>query len=263
MAGIIREARDIYKSLKKAKAKYENDQAFAKDMGLNTSGNPTVDEWYNLRLTDKMNEFRQICEIAVQLRDVAIETGLVHNADNDDDDDNPRLQGKYAMITIRPAEGIYGLKDFHIYLLCLLKKAYFLGGVYAFEQTGEDIASLGKGWHVHVVCKLKKYVQFQELKRDVEKCIPGTLGESYTLQVGDKRRKFLSKQRDLEYCLNYVTGHKYDSSKEPAVSLNTQWRLAMDLQDLYSWGEAIMAPQISAFPESSTMVGECIVEEAD
>lgn len=268
MAGIIREARSIYKALEKVKKDQEKLINVQRDCGRDVSKMPSPDEVLNGRLGEQLEEFRKICEIAVQLRDIAEETGLIRTG-HVVSDDNPKLDGKYAMITIRPKDGAYTLEEFHLYLLTYLKKPYFLGGVYAFEQLGTDILTIGKGWHVHIVCKLKPYVQFQELKRDLEKCMPGKLGETYTLQVGEsddggkkKRvRKFLERRSDLEYALNYLDGDKHDDSKDAAVSLNTQWRLAMDLEDRFTWGEKVDFRM--AITESSTGVGDCIVEEAD
>lgn len=273
MAGIIREARDIYKYLAKVKKDHEKFLTCLRDQGVDTTNATTVEEIMEGRLDEKLNEFEEICKIAVKLRNIAVDTGLIADKSGDGVEDNPKLNGKYAMITIRPIEGAYTLEEFHIYLLTYLKKSYFLGGKYAFEQVGEDILSIGKGWHVHIVCKLKDYVQFQELERDIAKCIPGYVkpgsegNTKYIFQVGEKNdgskkrvRKFLERQRDLEYCLNYIDGDKHDADKEQAVSLNTQWRMAMDIEDVYTWGENVDFRR-AALPESSTKVGECIVEE--
>lgn len=279
MAGIIREARDIYKGMEKKKKEYMKRLDVIRDQCGKEPDMPSVQEFMEGELNTKCEEFRQICEIAVRLRDIAIDTGLVCNKDGGDNNDNPRLEGKYAMITIRPEEGAFTLEEFHLYLLTYLKKSYFLGGVYTFEQLGEDVLTIGKGWHVHIVCKLKPYVQFQELERDVEKCIPGYvspkklkenpgLKTKYLFQVGEsgdnkkRPRKFLNTHRDLEYCLNYLDGEKHDVEKALAVARNEDWRLAMDLEQRYTWGENIDFRE-RALPESSTRVGECLIEEVN
>lgn len=256
MSGIVREAKEIRKAIAKRKKAVEKQIQMSMDQGIDPGY--TIDEALKTVEQQHLEEFAAVCELAVKLRDIAVSTGFVQSRETIEGPE--RLDGKYAMITIRPKEGEYDLEHFHIYLLAWLKKKYFLGGVYTFEQCGEDTLTMGKGWHVHIICKLKPYVQFQELKRDVERCIPGVINESYTFEVGNEKRKFLSTKRDLEYCLNYIEGDKHNDDKVAAVNINNEWRRAMNLQRIYTWGDKVYNKECDLL-ESSPVAESVTIEE--
>lgn len=178
------------------------------------------------------DDFRVQCKLAVMLRDIALEEGLIKNDGNNGTpklEDSPVLSERYALITIRPADGTC-LVWFETAVASFLEhRPWVLGAEYHFEQTGDNEDDLGNGFHVHMVVRCKKSIRATEILKDVA----SDFECKYSIQIGNKRNKFLKTERDLEYALNYVRGDKHDESKEAAIELNDEWRTLNGLQDAY------------------------------
>lgn len=204
----------------------------------------TLEECIGNDLEREINRFKEECKIALRLRDVAMEVGLIKSTSPQPLKLEGGWVGKYCLITIRPPHGSC-FTTFRLGVERYVKRPYFLNGEYAFEQCGENEDEIGNGFHVHILARVKEYCQFKELNRDVHKDIQG----DFMFQVGSDKKKFLRTQTDLEFCQNYIRGDKHDDAKRAAVSWNAEWRAMNALEDIYIFNN-----------ESSTMV---VVEEVD
>lgn len=238
MSGIIREAKEIYRRIEKRKRELAKQYQAAIDQGIDPGYN--IDSFIANDMKNEVERFRAECAIALQLRQVAIEEGLIRNPDPPQIEDG--LVGKHCLITIRPPTGTC-FTTFRMGVERYVKRGLFIKGEYAFEQCGESEDTLGNGFHVHILANVKDYVQFKELNRDVHKDIQG----DFMFQVGNDKKKFLRTPTDLEFCRNYIRGDKHNDDKRAAVSLNATWRAMNALDDLYIFNN-----------ESSTLV---VVEE--
>lgn len=247
MAGIIREAKDILGRLKKTEKEIEKSiQATLDQMGQNPSGfskgfqPPTVEEMMASHIDRAVEQFRRECILAMRLRDVAMEVGLIQpkQTTHPQIEASPSLVGRYCMITIRPAPRTC-FATFREGVFKFVERGLFVGGEYAFEQLGENDDELGEGFHCHIVAEVKGYVQVKEIVRDAKTDIK----VPHICQVGEDEekkknaRKFFKTERDLEYSRNYIRGRKHNDEKEAAISWNPKWRMRECLNDLYVFGE--------------------------
>lgn len=178
------------------------------------------------------DDFRNQCRLAVMLRNIALEEGLIKKINTDGTpklEDSPVLSERYALITIRPADGTCLVWFEQAVANFLEHRPWVLGAEYHFEQTGDVFETMGVGFHVHMVVRCKKSIRATEILKDVA----SDFECKYSVQIGNNRNKFLKTERDLEYALNYVRGDKHEESKEAAVELNEEWRALKGLQDAY------------------------------
>lgn len=237
MSGLIVTAKAFQKILKKREKELAQDISFNTDMG--------VDPGYTLReaMENELNriaeDFRLQCRLAVKLRDIAIEEGLLKSSTPPSLEESPKLADRYALITIRPIEGTC-LVYFEKAIATYMERPWVHGAEYHFEQTGENHESLGNGFHVHIVAKCKKSIRVPEIEMDARKDLEPI---TFSIQIGEnkspscpKPRKFLQTERDLQYALNYIRGDKHNEDKDDAVYMNEEWRKLNGLQDVYYVG---------------------------
>lgn len=235
MAGIIREAKEINRYLEKRKKEAMKGWQLAVDQGIEPGY--TVEELLARDMDIAIERFKRECTLAVKLRDVAIEVGMIRSS-TPTIGHSAKLVGRYCFISLRPAPGAC-FATFRYDVERFTRRGLFISGEYAFEQIGTSEDELGNGFHAHILAKVKDYVQFKEINRDAHADIRG----EFTIQVGDDKYKFLRTERDLEYCQNYIRGDKHDDSKVAACLLNDTWRAMNNLERVYCFNN-----------ESSTVV---------
>lgn len=245
MSGLILTAKAFQKRLAKRKIEITKELQKYKDHKIDCDW--TVQDRMEAEIEAIANDFRQQCKLAVKLRDIAIEEGLLKDptaatGENIKKLDAPAtLADKYALITIRPAPGtcpVYFVKA----VADFIERPWVRGAEYHFEQTGECEQELGDGFHVHIVAICKKSIRVQEILESAAKDFEC----KYSIQIGNNRNKFLKTETDLEYALNYIRGDKHDPTKATAVTLNNEWRQLMDIQDVYyakSWDNRESSPE--------------------
>lgn len=196
------------------------------------------DAWETEQMKIIAKDFERQCKMAAYLRDIAVETGLLKTptppaaVEKPQIEDSPCLPDRYALITIRPAPGTC-LVYFERAVTDFIERPWVLGAEYHFEQTGTDLATLGNGFHVHIVAKCKKSIRATE----IISCAAKDFECKHAIQIGNQRNKFLKTERDLEYALNYIRGDKHDDEKEDAVAMNDEWRRINGLQEVYYVGD--------------------------
>lgn len=145
-------------------------------------------------------------------------------------DNNESLAERHVFISLRPEENACKLSTFVYDVEKFFTKNLFENPEWVFEQTGKNAEEAGKGFHAHGIAKVKKYVQIKDIVRAYQ-FIP----YNCILQIGrkDSRTKFITKQRDLDFCKNYIRGDKHCEEKEPAVIINKLWREKNKLKTIY------------------------------
>lgn len=255
MAGLILTAKALAKKLKEARDKQRNslDSLIAQAQQMKSQNmDPRMSDYYTEKvanaikdrdefdwetwerraITQITKEFRDQCKMAVALREIAMEEGLIKKQTSESGtpmlEDSPALGDRYALITIRPEPGTC-LVYFEKAVSEFMERPWVLGAEWHFEQTGTDESTWGDGFHVHIVAKCKKSIRVTEITQ----CAAKDFECRHTIQIGNDRKKFLKTERDLEYALNYIRGDKHDEDKEDAVALNEEWRDRCGLQQVY------------------------------
>lgn len=157
-----------------------------------------------------------------ELKNLLEEEGVIRK-------DNDGLEGKWAMITLRPEPGVCKIHTFINDCSKFFGKALFLEKSYVFEQTGKTIEEAGQGFHCHGIVKCKNYVNVKDITTAYT-FIP----YNCILQIGSKTgKKFLHSQKDLEFARNYINGNKFNDEKMKAVEIDKIWRADLKLKDIY------------------------------
>lgn len=140
-----------------------------------------------------------------------------------------KLKDKWALITLRPEPDSCSLGNFIIDIHKLCKKKLILQCKYAFEQTGTDDNTKGKGFHCHILAKLRNNTNVQHI---IAAC--NFIKYNCIIQVGNKSgRKFIPNKTELEWCENYINGDKHNDSKTQATIIDKIWRKENNIEDLY------------------------------
>lgn len=236
MAGLIITAKALQNKMDKYKKDILARQAAFESMGHDSGMD--LNKMLEQEMDKMVADFRLQCKLAVKLRDVAIEEGLIQPPKTQGTpmlEDSPLLSGLYALITIRPAPGSC-LVFFETRVAQWMERPYIIGAEYVFEQVGEDEETMGEGFHAHAVVHLKKSTRAGAIAKD----ITGDMEPMACLvQIGEdpakhsKPKKFLKTQRDLEWSLNYIRGDKHNPEKADAVAVNEMWRKLNGLQERY------------------------------
>jgi len=142
--------------------------------------------------------------------------------------DHPLDQvGKWVWITIRPEQGVVSLMTFVSDVTKLAAKNLFTEGSWVYEQVGKTAEEAGDGFHVHMLMKVKDYVQVKDILNAVK-----FISYKCQTQIGekDKNKKFVWKQKDLDFLQNYMAGDKHNKAKDAAVAIDAMWREANQLK---------------------------------
>lgn len=229
MAGLIVTSKAFFKQMeKKRKEAIRSIQVF-EDNGINPGY--TLDDVMDGEINRIKEEFRMQCRLAVELRKVAEEEGLIKSQDDRTPklEDSPTLGDRYALITMRPEDGTC-LVWFEQALNDLQHQPWIKNAEYHMEQVGDTDETLGNGFHAHMVCKVTKTKRAGDIVKDLVKHFEPV---RVMIQIGNNKNKFLKTERDLEYALNYVRGDKHNDNKEAAVELNEDWREMHGLLNVY------------------------------
>lgn len=232
MAGLIVTAKAFQAQLKKKEKEAQKMIDFSKDQGVDPG--ITLEEYMEGEMNRIAEEFRMQCRLAMKLKKVAEEEGLIKSNDNGTPrlEDSPGLKDNYCMITVRPVEGTC-LVFFEQAIERFMERPFIIGAEYHFEQTGECEETLGNGFHVHMILKTKKSKRacdiIKELRSDIEVNATVEMGK----EINRRRYYFMKNEKDLEYALNYIRGDKHNADKEAAVEMNEEWRRINGLKDVY------------------------------
>lgn len=172
-----------------------------------------------------MGYFRNHCRLGIQMmlayREIAEEEGLIEAA--------PSKQTFF--ITIRPKDASIDFPTFMKKVQTFVNRACFIEYSYSFEQKGENMDELGRGFHVHIVARMK-----QKSKGQVIRDTLSTFKDICEPQCVDVK---ICKNPDsvIEgYLLNYESedGHKIATKQ-----WDDAWREREGIAALYKSGSPI------------------------
>jgi hypothetical protein len=136
---------------------------------------------------------------------------------------------KWWMVTIRPKYEDTSFEVFKEHVEFYVSELPYINLEYAFEQKGESLEDLGKGFHVHIIFSTEKVNYWQShILRDIKR----------------KKYKFLEYtkanciQVDSIVCLQraqeYIRGIKNDDAKELSCSFDEEWRKSLGIVSVVS-----------------------------
>jgi len=180
-------------------------------------------ERVRLEWQTKLDRIKFIAPFYNDMEDALREVGILKTEDN-------KLSKKYAMITLRPEEGICKFHTFKYDCEKFFKKSLFINYELAYEQIGTTVDDTGKGFHCHAIVCVKDYVNVKDIIT-AYKFIP----YNCIIQIGSKSgTKFIRTERDLSYARNYIRGDKHNKEKEASVAMDKVWRKTVELEDIYT-----------------------------
>lgn len=131
----------------------------------------------------------------------------------------------FYFITINPITG-----DFDVFkdkVTRLVKRPFLIDPIYAFEQRGKTMDEIGKGYHIHIISKKKKYTSPAELKKNIFSQFKDILGNVKHIDI----RVCPSDWYDDK--IQYLKGIKWDDDKSASCDLNRVWRENLKLKTFY------------------------------
>lgn len=145
-------------------------------------------------------------------------------------------------ITLRPStDHAERFAEFKIYVeKNYLSRAMFLSTTYVWEQKGENIETMGTGFHIHILASLTKHTDKYHLLRNTKSTFNKFLrGECPDAFVEIKKVDTLLYKNNLLY---YISGMKKSTdevNKEPAVLIDIPFRAKYNLETFYTTDASI------------------------
>lgn len=177
-----------------------------------------TDKFYQSALDSEMTKFEEYLEFSSRLHERFTE--VCGSAKGD----------RSYFITIRPDTGKCDLIDFQEKVEKFLTRKCFLEYSYSFEQKGECVEDLGKGFHVHIVAKMKQTSKGNVLRDTLSSwndwIVSGKIAANCICVVPTKNGEKLIN----DYLIEYKSD---DEHKEPTKQWDEIWRSNNSLQNLY------------------------------
>jgi len=175
-------------------------------------------------LKDFQATMRLTCKLMVIVKEERKLAGL--DKESDDSLEGAVLTDKYwYLLTVRPPPDIC-FSTFKYKIEAFIGRSMIKSAEYSYEQVGESLDELGKGFHCHVV--LNSPYPPSKLLEIINKDFAG-----WHSVVGKEHQKYLKTDKDLLFARNYIRGDKHNDLKTPAVILNNAWREKLKLEALY------------------------------
>lgn len=162
-----------------------------------------------------------------------------------------KLDENLFWITLRPSDDHkHRFSEFMLFTKQkYLDRQMFLSKTWVWEQKGEDMDNLGKGYHIHILATLTKTTNKGHLLRNTKSTFSKFLG-------GDVPDAFVEiKKVDNQIyknnLLHYISGVKVSTeevNKERAVEMDAHFRARYNLEDFYT-DDATIQDQLSGINE--------------
>lgn len=138
---------------------------------------------------------------------------------------NEKITRSY-FITIRPKPEIEWETFYHI-IEKYMKRKTFIEATYSYEQKGLNESELGKGFHVHIICK-STWRSIPEVLRDTTSSVGSICGPS-----GIDVTKIWNESQ-WNNCISYISDYTSDDNhKEITKVTDKLWREKNNLMPLY------------------------------
>lgn len=174
----------------------------------------TPDDIYEKSLEEAFEKHKYTCRLAFDYLNAMEEI-------------KAEVRGRWSMITIRPpldTPFITFKEDVEKFYNNYFAK-HAIEYEYAYEQIGENMDELGKGFHVHIIVKTCKINYYNShMLRDA----------FIIFHYVAKNCIKIESIKNLLRAKAYIRGDKNNTEKELGVEFNTPWRESQGLQALYS-----------------------------
>lgn len=139
---------------------------------------------------------------------------------------------KYIFLTINPNTERLTLKDFIIGMNKMMLKPWIQNALYVYEQRGETLEDMGKGYHFHAIIEKPHKKSYNHMVRELS-----SSGNRYcdTSNFHFFNIKNIS-QEEKERKVEYITGRKADVAKHLKQDMDIIWRLKVNLLSHYKIG---------------------------
>lgn len=179
------------------------------------------EELYNKALNNNIKQFESNCRLGIQLmmkfKEIAIDEGLTPN----------NLVKQTYFITIRPDTSSITFYDFYNKVSEYLNRKCFIEYTCSFEQKGTCNETIGTGFHVHIIAKMKQRSK-GEVLRDTQRTFKNSTSAN-CIQVD-----VLKSEEDLHKTKSYILEYTSDDGhKMPTKEWDEAWRLQWGLQSSY------------------------------
>lgn len=138
---------------------------------------------------------------------------------------------KYVFITINP-NAFITLLDFINKINKMMAKKWITNYLYVYEQRGEHLGELGKGFHFHLILQKPKTKSYAHMLRELSNSANSVCDSS-------NFHFFNIKSISEEECqrkIIYITGSKADASKHLKQEMDIIWRQNNNLKSFYNIG---------------------------
>jgi len=161
-----------------------------------------------------LEEFRRNCEVAVLLRDIAIDCGFSNDPNN--------ILSRHFFISIRPPHNAIEFEVFKELCFKYLSKKMFLQWAITFEQKSID--GTGEGFHCHIIAKTKARSKGEILRNTTE--FQGIVAQN-CIDIKPCKNPV---ETFRNYCINYESddGHKVTTREGDRI-----WRSNNNINDYY------------------------------
>lgn len=173
---------------------------------------------YQSALDSEMKKFEEYLEFSSRLHERYLEVCGSAKGDRE------------YFITIRPDTTMCEFIDFRMKVEKFLERKCFISYTYSFEQKGECLEDLGKGFHVHIVAKMK-----QASKGNVLRDTLSSWNDWITTgKIAANCIHVLPTKNGEKLINDYLIEYKSDDEhKEPTKQWDEIWRSNNSLQNLY------------------------------
>lgn len=140
-------------------------------------------------------------------------------------------QCNYVLLTIRPK--VITVPELLSLTAKVVKKKWLSGCEYVYEQKGESDEDMGKGAHVHILCKQSKQGDRNKTKCSMIKEVWDTCSRLGVDVLENCINVKLIPKKDLGQVQMYLKGEKKDDKKSLACEYDVRWRAKHGLNAIY------------------------------
>jgi hypothetical protein len=131
----------------------------------------------------------------------------------------------HVLITINPDNSKVVINDFKELVEQSINKKWILGEVYyTFEQRGENLEEMGKGFHAHILMN-------RNGKRPSE--IHREYFNTFKHVCGNKKHVDVRINKNFSETFDYISGKKFKDEKQKKQDIDVLWRQKIGLQTHY------------------------------
>lgn len=191
-----------------------------------------VDFWIKKGIKGAANEINQVCDLLEDPDYGGAILRLLELTKKGEAEASSRVFGSKQtfMITIRPDETKVDFFEFKKYVEWFITRKCFVNYKYSFEQKGECVEDIGKGFHVHIVANMKQRSK-SEVLRDTLSSWKEWIDKGY---IASNCIDVITTKNGEALVENYLLEYKSDDGhKEVTQSWDELWRTGMSLQRLY------------------------------